>query len=170
MFQGLPQLGDAMPVVFLVKNSSGTPVNLDSLPTYRVYGPDGQLSGQVGSGSFRDSGTITGATNASPIVITSSGHGLETGDRVTITGVSGNTAANGTFTVTKISTTTFSLQGSTGNGTYISGGNWNVTGLYVVSLTVSSANGYEQGETYEVLLEGFASSVAYGDLSSFGVT
>lgn len=170
MFQGLPQLGDAMPVVFLVRNSAGTPINLDALPTYRVYGPDGLVSGQVGSGSFRDSGVITGATNASPIVITAASHGLETGDRVTITGVGGNTAANGTFIVTKISTTTFSLQGSTGNGTYTSGGNWNVTGLYVVSLTVSAANGYEQGETYEVLLEGFSSSVAYGDLVSFGVT
>jgi hypothetical protein len=37
---------------------------------------------------------ITGATNASPIVITAAGHMFQTGDSVTITGVQGNTAPN----------------------------------------------------------------------------
>lgn len=67
--------------------------------------------------------TITGATNASPIVITTSGsHGLTTGASVTLSGVMGNTAANGTFTITVISPTSYSLGGSTGNGSYTSGG------------------------------------------------
>ena len=67
---------------------------------------------------------VTGATNASPIVVTSTGHALNTGDAVAISGVAGNTAANGTFTVTKIDANTFSLNGSTGNGAYTSGGTW----------------------------------------------
>lgn len=65
---------------------------------------------------------VTGATNASPIVITTAAHGLATGDVVTIASVGGNTAANGTFRVTVVSSTTFQLDGSTGNGSYTSGG------------------------------------------------
>lgn len=65
---------------------------------------------------------VTGATNASPIVITSTAHGLVTGDRVTIASVGGNTAANGNWTITKNDANTFSLDGSTGNGAYTSGG------------------------------------------------
>src|SRR5262245_51009020 len=66
--------------------------------------------------------TITGATNASPIVITSTAHGLSTGDRVTVASVGGNTNANGDWTVTRIDANTFSLDGSSGNATYTSGG------------------------------------------------
>ncbi len=69
-------------------------------------------------------GSITGATNASPIVITSPNNGLANGATVSIGGVGGNTAANGTFTITKIDNNTFSLNGTTGNGTYTSGGLW----------------------------------------------
>ena len=67
---------------------------------------------------------VTGATNASPIVVTSTGHALDTGDAISISGVAGNTAANGTFTVTKVDANTFSLNGSTGNAAYTSGGTW----------------------------------------------
>jgi hypothetical protein len=63
--------------------------------------------------------TITNATNAAPIVITTSAvHGLTTGDQVLNAGVLGNTAANGLFAVTVLTTTTFSLNGSTGTGAY----------------------------------------------------
>lgn len=70
---------------------------------------------------------ITNATNASPIVVTAAGHGLLTGHQVYITGVVGNTAANNTstnpnWTITKVDANTFSLDGSSGNGAYSSGG------------------------------------------------
>ena len=65
---------------------------------------------------------VTNATNAGPIQVTASGHGLTTGDRVRIAGVAGNTAANGTFTVTVIDANDFTLDGSFGNGTYLAGG------------------------------------------------
>ncbi len=68
---------------------------------------------------------ITGASNASPIVITTNSTALlATGLTVTISGVGGNTAANGTFTITVLNATTFQLNGSMGNGTYTSGGHW----------------------------------------------
>ncbi len=67
---------------------------------------------------------ITDAINAAPIAITSNGHGLVTGDKVSIANVEGNTAANGNWTVTKINANGFSLDGSTGNGAYTQNGEW----------------------------------------------
>jgi hypothetical protein len=65
---------------------------------------------------------ITGATNASPIVIAAAGHGYRNGDPIRVTGVGGNTAANGTWPITVVDADHFSLNGSTGNGSYTSGG------------------------------------------------
>lgn len=65
---------------------------------------------------------ITAASNASPIQITSAAHGRSTGDSVTITGVGGNTAANGSWSITVVDANNFTLNGSTGNGAYTSGG------------------------------------------------
>jgi len=67
---------------------------------------------------------ITGATNATPIVITSANHGLTTGEVVNISGVGGNTAANGIFTITVVDANTFQLDDSAGNGAFTSGGTW----------------------------------------------
>ncbi|OWK35983.1 beta strand repeat-containing protein [Fimbriiglobus ruber] len=72
-----------------------------------------------------DAVSITGASNAGPIQITTSvqvGGIINNGDQVVISGVGGNTAANGVWTVTITSANTFTLNGSTGNGTYTSGG------------------------------------------------
>jgi hypothetical protein len=70
--------------------------------------------------------TVTAATNASPIQITTSAaNALTTGQTVTISGVTGNTAANGTWVITAINTTNFTLTGSAGNGAYVSGGTVN---------------------------------------------
>ena len=67
---------------------------------------------------------ITGASNAAPIVISSASHGLSTGDAISVSGVAGNTAANGVFTITKVDDNSFSLNGATGNAAYTSGGTW----------------------------------------------
>lgn len=69
-------------------------------------------------------GVVTGATNASPIVITAPAHGLVTGDVVAIVNVGGNGAARGTFTITRVDANHFSLDGSTGSGAYDGGGVW----------------------------------------------
>lgn len=59
---------------------------------------------------------ITSSTNATPIVVTKAGHGLKTGDVVTIAGHLVNTAAVGSWVIKKLTTDTFSLLGSIGNG------------------------------------------------------
>lgn len=63
---------------------------------------------------------ITAASNANPIRITSVAHGFSTGDKVFISGVAGNTAANGGFTITKVDSDRFTLNSSNGNGSYSS--------------------------------------------------
>ncbi len=87
-------------------------------------------------GGYKQGLAITGATNASPIVVTSNAHGLANGDQVEISGVLGNTAANGSFIVSMATANTFALVGSTGDGDYTSGGSWrqaNPDVLYVGS-------------------------------------
>lgn len=67
--------------------------------------------------------SVTGASNATPIVITTStAHEFQTGQRIQVSGVGGNTAANGTRFITVLNSTQFSLNGSSGNGNYTSGG------------------------------------------------
>ena len=66
--------------------------------------------------------SVTGATNASPIVITSAAHGFSDDEIVVVHDVGGNTAANGTWKVASSATNTFELYGSTGNAAYTSGG------------------------------------------------
>ena len=167
MFLGFTQLDQTLSAVALVVDGTPSPINADALPTFRVYGPNGYI--EAGTASLLDSGTMTAASNASPIVISDVAHGLQTGDRVTITGVVGNTAANGTFNVTRVSADTFSLDGSTGNGAYVSGGTWNVTGAYRYSITTLGSEGYELGENYFVLLVFEVSSVSQAILDSFVV-
>jgi hypothetical protein len=71
---------------------------------------------------------VTGATNATPIVITSTGHGFSNGDIVLIVGVGGNLAANGVFKIKNVAANTFELtdpendNNIAGTGTYTSGG------------------------------------------------
>ncbi len=66
---------------------------------------------------------VTGASNATPIVVTSVAHGLLNGDMVTIAGATTNTAANGDWMVTAKTADTFTLvdlegTNSAGNGVY----------------------------------------------------
>jgi len=66
---------------------------------------------------------VFGATNLSPIEIdVGTAHGLSTGATVFIAGVGGNTAANGSWVITSTGANTFTLDGSTGNGAWTSGG------------------------------------------------
>ena len=169
MFIGFVALNATIKAVVMTKNASDVPTNGDALPTYRIYGPSGIMTNGTGSAALHDTGTITAASNASPIVITSAAHGLSTGARVTITGVGGNTAANGSFNITVLTANTFSLDSSTGNGAYTSGGTWNVSGAYSVSITPTAANGYEAGKFYTVLFTSVVSTVTKVDQRTFGV-
>ncbi|MGA9671372.1 MAG: neuraminidase-like domain-containing protein, partial [Terracidiphilus sp.] len=89
--------------------------------------------------------TVTGATNASPIAIsTTEPHSYQTGQQVSISGIGGNTAANGTFSITVTGSTTFTLNGSTGNGNWTSGGT--TTGVLVPNQIIISSSGTPTAE------------------------
>lgn len=98
---------------------------------------------------------ITGATNASPIVITSAAHGLSNGDMVLVRFLEGNTAANRqVWTVANKTDNMFELSGSTGNGTWTANGEW--------WLVVSGAN--EISCSYQASTDGDYRGVLPGSL------
>ncbi len=97
-------------------------------------------------------GTITSATNTTPIAITSASHGRATGDQVLITDVEGNYAANGMWTITVVDANTFQLNGSVGSGGYqASAGIWYlaVTGAFNLTMTY-----YASPSRYKLTLPG----------------
>lgn len=65
---------------------------------------------------------VTDATNATPIVVSVASHGYSNGDGIRIASVTGNTAANGDWSIANVTAGTFELVDSSGNGAYISGG------------------------------------------------
>lgn len=75
-------------------------------------------SADVDTGLATAGVSISSSTNATPIVVTTAtDHGLQTGDAVYIADHATNTAANGYRTVTRLTDTTFSLDGlPNGNG------------------------------------------------------
>lgn len=91
-------------------------------------------------------GNVTDATFDTPIEIECAAHGLTSSSYVYVTGVTGNTAANGFWGVTVVDVDHFILKGSRGNSAYISGGviyeatDTDVTmppGEYTITLTIS---------------------------------
>lgn len=77
--------------------------------------------------AYVNTGTITNATSATPIEITSTSHGMSTGTLVLISGVKGNTAANGFRKITSTGANTFTITDLDGtsiafNAAYESGG------------------------------------------------
>lgn len=91
------------------------------MPTqgYSAYGT--QI--RVGDGVPLAALTITGATNATPIVVTTSAaHGVVDVSYGTVAGVVGNLGANGSWVLEAVTTTTLRLRNSVGTGAYTSGG------------------------------------------------
>ena len=122
--------------------SYGTaPNNVADNPTYST-----DTTAYFNSSSYQmfiinnNSHPVLGASNPAapnPIVITTdSTASLATGQSVVIQGVLGNSDANGTWTIKVIDGATFSLNGSTGNGAYTTGGTWNLTFNTNVPITV----------------------------------
>lgn len=102
----------------IVKESQ--PVAYQSLLLALVEFPDGSTLGLCTHDLSVVQG-ISGATNASPIVVNVVGHGLSTGNQVVVDEVAGNWAAVGTWTITVVDSDHFSLNSSIGNAAYLSG-------------------------------------------------
>lgn len=106
--------------------SGATAARIAPGDTIRIMGSPEPTSLGIGATwtgeRMRPTSTITNATNATPIVCTLLSHGFTTGDTVVISGANGNTAANGVWEVNVLTSSTFQLINSTGNGTWTSGG------------------------------------------------
>jgi hypothetical protein len=81
---------------------------------------------------------ITGATNATPIVITATSHGFTAGDLVLIGKVGGNAAANGVHKIASILTNSFELTDPI-TGANVAGSGAYTTGGYAVCLGLSAS-------------------------------
>lgn len=110
--------------IALYKNAAIASANTEFrlTPTLSGYGA---ATSTTATDYRQNSGNVTLASNASPIVLTTSAnHGLTTGDQITVASVVGETAANGTWIVEWLSATTVGLRGTTGTIAYTSGGTW----------------------------------------------
>lgn len=106
--------------------------------------------------------TITAASNTSPIVVTTSvSHGYSTGDTVVVSGVTGNTAANGSWAIIVTSNTQFSLTTSVGNGAYVSGGSALNVALSPPFTIPSDGDGPIEAADVNVAFEALADRVQY---------
>jgi len=118
------------------------------------------IGNSVGNYAVAGSTAITAASNASPIQITSTSHGYTTGNVAVIASVGGNTAANGVWAVTVIDANNFTLNGSTGNGAYTSGGT-------SVRVTAKAAIQRAQGNGIINVQDGFTLTVRGDVIDSF---
>lgn len=164
MYAGFVNFGNTLQVLAQTLNT-GSPAIPDAAPTWRIYGQSGVIAN--GTGVLLEHGTITGVTNSNPAVITSTNSNLTTGEVVTITGVLGATGVNGTFQVTRVDQSTFSVQVAAG-GAYSSGGTWQTTGLYSISID-TSAGGFDAGVTYTIIVTYAISSVFFTEEITFTV-
>ena len=98
--------------------------------------------------NYTQSGTISAATQANPVSITCTGHGLSTGAEIKFAGVVGMTELNGnTYRITAIDADTFNLDGVDGTGftAYTSGGEWEVYGTPLkYKVTANAADTFEE--------------------------
>ena len=118
---------------WIVRQFSETSLSLSGLvqnALYDIFAYDnaGTLTLEALEWTAPTTATITGCTNASPPVLTST-NTLVVDDIITIFGVGGATGVNGTFRVSAVTGTTITLHTLAGAnpgapGAYTSGGNW----------------------------------------------
>lgn len=109
-------------------------VNGSAIPVQSILTSNGFTPFSLGGVWDVTTKTITGATAANPVVITSATHGLSTGDIITISSVVGMIQLNtNRYKVVVINANSYSLQDLFGNpvdgtayGTYVSGGQSNL--------------------------------------------
>lgn len=104
--------------------------------------------------------TVTAASNANPInITTSTPHGLVSNQIVGVYGILGNTNANGGWLVTVTSPTQFNLNGGVGNANYVSGGQVVIPGAIPPNGTSVPAGFFEGTSVLAVGNDGVTSAL-----------
>lgn len=127
--------------------------------------------------------TVTSSTDASPVVVTKASHGLSTGDKVLINGHTTNVAVNGTWIVTVLNSSTFTLKDiNTGVAVNGSGGGAGSGGVMVSSPKIISTKDFTNieiqigtGSSASMTVKvagslGIATPSSHGDTPNFGAT
>ena len=108
---------------------------------------------------------VEAASNASPINIESTDHGFSDEDRVLGYGVLGNTAANGIFQITYVDDDNFTLDGSTGNAAWTSGGKFLKLTKNMTLVHRKNSEKSDRGSRYEWFPRGRNIVIDYVDQS-----
>lgn len=113
---------------------------------------------------------VTNATNATPIVITiASDQGWVSGQTITVGGVNGNTNANTTARIYRVTATTYQLLGTTGNGAFSASANANAvltsTGRLAFTNSVAGGSFNETGALWAGNLVNTAGIMTLGSTS-----
>jgi hypothetical protein len=168
-FVGFGALGGDFSLTLQCLDANRQPVEPDAAPTFQCYSAEGLMPAVNGTLALGHVKTLTGATNANPIVLTAANHGITTGTRVRVRNVVGNTAANTTQVATRLTANTFSIPVA-GNGAYVSGGTVEVVGLYQATLTLDGGVGFEVDQQFFARFAWTVGSAARAELQSFTVT
>lgn len=151
--------------------NAAVPPRNDTLMADAINWPRDGVTPCPDNGVVGPHGNITGATQATPIVVTATAHGRITGDYVQIAGVGGNTAANGLFKITVINANSFSLSGSVGNGAYTSGGTWTLV-LQIRNQSITTADLMGAINNNDLITDGLATAMTadqFGKLTLFSL-
>jgi hypothetical protein len=100
---------------------------------------------------------ITGATNATPVVITATAHGFTNGDLVLTGSVGGNLSANGIFKIANVAANTFELTDPI-TGSNVAGSAAYTSGGYAVNLGPSASG--DNWDDFDACLVGAAVALA----------
>jgi hypothetical protein len=100
---------------------------------------------------------ITGATNATPVVITATAHGFTNGDLVLTGSVGGNLSANGIFKIANVAANTFELTDPV-TGSNVAGSAAYTSGGYAVNLGPSASG--DNWDDFDACLVGAAVALA----------
>jgi hypothetical protein len=147
--------------------------------TPKTYFLGAESSGNTGIRSFgldpkpnTSTITVTDATNATPIVITTgSAHGLADGDQVRPINVGGNTAANvlAYAKVTGYSTTTFAMYSDEDLTTAIAGNSAYTSGGHIVAADSPAVRLFAQRSTTLITSDNVPNIGANSDIWVFGI-
>ena len=107
---------------------------------YILICPDG---GRIRKIEKAKTDAIESSTDATPIVITATAHGLADDDRVTISGHTVNTNANGSWDIDNIAANTFELVGSTATGGGAGGGDGTIYHIHENTGVAAASTDYK---------------------------
>ena len=122
-------------------------------------GMSSQENGIPGNIARPTAKAIVSSTNAAPIKLTVTGHGLTSGDVVDVYEHQTNTQANGRFAITVVDANSFLLVGSTGNG--VGGATGHIIGRTMgATFAVPSDGDPRNAASVDVALEALADRTA----------